>query len=309
LPAPLSLFGRTLFASLAAFVSVCLASCGSSASKVDEFIPSRIVVIGDSYSYLGSAGANYLDRITVNDGTINNWTMQVATNYGLSTAVADGKLIRGVAPVVGSVELTVAQIVTQISALTDSPKAGDLLMVMGGSVDIFNKATALGANPTDAALTLAKAEMKTQAHALRDYVISLVNPSGLNHIMLLTVPSLAGSPFSTTNSLDSTLEALTREFNDSLKENFGIQKAGEGIRLYDAEVLFKSATYLNSLGITNRTDRFCDGSSANRTVAVATCTSNASGTYLYATDKYPTPTVHRILGSAVYGTMRGYSGW
>ncbi|MSQ56832.1 MAG: hypothetical protein EXR35_04735 [Limnohabitans sp.] len=300
-----------MFASIAAFVLMCLASCGSGTSKVDEFIPSRIVVIGDSYSYLGSPATNYQERITVNDGTINNWAIQVATNYGLSTAAADGKLISGIVNAGTGTEFTIAQIKNQIGALTGSntPKAGDLLLVMGGAVDIFNKAITLGASPTDAALTLAKADIKTQAHSLRDYVRSLVNPSGLNHIMLLAVPSLAGSPFSKISSLDTTLEALAREFNDSLKENFGTQKSGEGIRLYDAEVLFKGVTYLHSLGITNRTDKFCDGTTAARSLILTACTDTVNLSYLYATDKYPTPIVHRLLGNQVYNTMRGYSGW
>jgi len=299
LEAPFSKFGRVLFTSLAAFVLVCLASCGSSASKVDEFIPSRIVVIGDSYSYLGTP------RQTVNDGSTNNiWVEQVAAGYGLSILAADGKLISGIVDSGAGSEFTIAEIKTQIGALSsgNQPKAGDLLLVMGGQKDIMVEAAKVGL--AGYTLNQAKAAVKVQAHSLRDYVEGLINPSGLYHIMLLNVPSLNGSPYATsTAGLNSTIESLTREFNDSLKENFGSQPSGAGIRLYDTEMLFKGETSLGRSGITNFSDAFCG------LTVPALCTGTGSGDHLYATDKYPTPTVHRILGSAVYGTMRGYSGW
>ncbi|NBT69196.1 MAG: hypothetical protein EBT78_15705 [Betaproteobacteria bacterium] len=342
--APFSKFGRVLFASFAAFVLVCLTSCGSSASKVDEFIPSRIVVIGDSYSYLGSSANGYKDRITVNDGgavtdgsNVNNWVLQIAGGYALSKVIADGKIVSGIVdsvtaaidvtrplsckptsfdtlPLVFKTDFKVADIVKQIDCASISLASTDLLLVNGGVVDIYKLAEEVVASTKTQAA--AEAGAKVQAHALRDYVKNLIATTDVKHIMLLSVPSLDGSPYQIAGgaALQAALIGITDAFNTGLFEQFGTQPAGSGVRSFYSDNAFKSSTTLVSLGINMLNSKFCDGSVnklANPKVEAGNtgCTDANNAAYKYATEKYPTPVMHRLLGNMVYNTMRGYSGW
>ena len=332
--APFSKFGRVLFTSLAAFVLVCLASCGSSASKVDEFIPSRIVVIGDSYSYLGSS-PNYQDRITVNEGTsadaisgatVNNWVLQIAGGYSLSKKISDGKIVSGIVDsatspctptsydAITKTDFKVADIIRQLNCASITLASTDLLLVNGGVVDIYKLAEEVVASTKTQAA--AEAAAKVQAHALRDYVKNLIATTDVKHIMLLSVPSLDGSPYQIAGgaALQAALIGITDAFNTGLFEQFGTQPAGSGVRSFYSDNAFKSSTTLVSLGINMLNSKFCDGSVnklANPKVEAGNtgCTDANNAAYKYATEKYPTPVMHRLLGNMVYNTMRGYSGW
>jgi len=334
LEAPFSKFGRVLFTSLAAFVLVCLASCGSSASKVDEFIPSRIVVIGDSYSYLGSS-PNYQDRITVNEGTsadaisgatVNNWVLQIAGGYSLSKKISDGKIVSGIVDsatspctptsydAITKTDFKVADIIRQLNCASITLASTDLLLVNGGVVDIYKLAEEVVASTKTQAA--AEAAAKVQAHALRDYVKNLIATTAVKHIMLLSVPSLDGSPYQIAGgaALQAALIGITDAFNTGLFEQFGTQPAGSGVRSFYSDNAFKSSTTLVSLGINMLNSKFCDGSVnklANPKVEAGNtgCTDANNAAYKYATEKYPTPVMHRLLGNMVYNTMRGYSGW
>ena len=332
--APFSKFGRVLFTSLAAFVLVCLASCGSSASKVDEFIPSRIVVIGDSYSYLGSS-PNYQDRITVNEGTsadaisgatVNNWVLQIAGGYSLSKKISDGKIVSGIVdsatspctPIsydaITKTDFKVADIIRQLNCASITLASTDLLLVNGGVVDIYKLAEEVVASTKTQAA--AEAAAKVQANALRDYVKNLIATTAVKHIMLLSVPSLDGSPYQIAGgaALQAALIGITDAFNTGLFDQFGTQPAGSGVRSFYSDNAFKSSTTLVSLGINMLNSKFCDGSVnklANPKVEAGNtgCTDANNAAYKYATEKYPTPVMHRLLGNMVYNTMRGYSGW
>ena len=337
--APFSKFGRVLFASLATFVLACLASCGSSASKVDEFIPSRIVVIGDSYSYLGSS-PNYQDRITVNEGTsadaisgatVNNWVLQIAGGYALSKVLADGKIVSGIVdsvtaasdgtrlpsckptsfhtlPLVFKTDFKVADIVKQIDCASISLASTDLLLVNGGVVDIYKLAEEVVASTKTQAA--AEAAAKVQANALRDYVKNLIATTAVKHIMLLSVPSLDGSPYQIAGgaALQAALIGITDAFNTGLFEQFGTQPAGSGVRSFYSDNAFKSST---TLSINMLNTAFCNSldPTSDRNTDPFKCTNTDNTAYKYATDKYPTPVMHRQLGNMVYNTMRGYSGW
>ncbi len=344
--APFSKFGRVLFASLATFVLACLASCGSSASKVDEFLPSRIVVIGDSYSYLGSSANGYKDRITVNDGgavtdgsNVNNWVLQIAGGYALSKVLADGKIVSGIVDSATAAstridttchpttydadtktDFKVADIVKQIDCASISLASTDLLLVNGGVVDIYTLAEQVIAPASTTTQAAAEEAARARGNALRDYVKNLIATTAVKHIMLLSVPSLDGSPYQLSGTTaqqtarQTALIGITDAFNTGLFENFGSQPAGSGVRSFYSDNAFKSSTTLVSLGINMLNSKFCDGSGnklANPKVEAGNtgCTDANNAAYKYATEKYPTPVMHRLLGNMVYNTMRGYSGW
>ena len=60
-----------------------MAACGSGTIE-SQLQPSRVVAFGDGMADLGQAGARY----TVNDGTVNIWTQDMASRFGVSLAAA-----------------------------------------------------------------------------------------------------------------------------------------------------------------------------------------------------------------------------
>ena len=51
--------------------AVLLAACGSSTTE-SAITPDRFIAFGDAYSDIGQKGSRY----TVNNDTVNNWTLQ-----------------------------------------------------------------------------------------------------------------------------------------------------------------------------------------------------------------------------------------
>src|SRR6185369_10480475 len=78
---------RRALLALAPALALLLAACGSGTIE-SQLHPTRLVVFGDGMSDLGQTGTRY----TVNDGSINIWTQEVANSYGLTltTAAAGG---------------------------------------------------------------------------------------------------------------------------------------------------------------------------------------------------------------------------
>ena len=69
---------RRSFVAAACAATALLAACGS--SSIDSAIaPTRIIAFGDAMADVGQKGSGY----TVNDGSLFNWTQQLASHYGL----------------------------------------------------------------------------------------------------------------------------------------------------------------------------------------------------------------------------------
>lgn len=306
----------------AASVLVLLAACGSS-SKYDEFIPTRIVSIGDQLSYIGTDG---YDRLTVNNVSgetteVNNWVLQLAANYGLTLNPATSSR----ATATESLNL-VSELTRQIADVT--PLTGDMLVVNAGMADIIHWTNLVltGPTTTTAALTeISIAGTQYQTFVLRQ------QPS-YKHILILNAYDLKDSPYATANlsnakfsGYNSTfnseltgirgfLHDMTRTFNTALIRNAGTFPAGSGVRLFDVETLFLNAN-LYGTGIVDLTSRACPTTSGTGCVHGLTAGSSTTdlnanyNTLLFADDTFPTPIAHRMLGSQVYGFLRGVKGW
>jgi phospholipase/lecithinase/hemolysin len=302
-----------------------LAACGSS-SKYDEFIPSRIVSVGDQVSYLGSSTASpaYSDRFTVNnlagEATVNHWVLQLAASYGLSTnlAAADPAIVATADPVLNKV----ANLAARLATVT--PRSGDMLVVNGGMADLIALAdeVANGTKTTAQALT-AIASAGTELQALL-----LAQQSHYKNILVINAYDLKNSPYArtktfaagstlTTATFQQLLYDMTRAFNTALIRNAGTFNSGTGIRLFDAETLFLNANLYN-VGITaagmseGTCSSFSSTDSATRTACTTTAATAISSSYdtrLFADDKFPSPAAHRFLGSQAYAYLRGVKGW
>ncbi len=303
-----------------------LAACGSS-SKYDEFIPTRIVSVGDQVSYLGDASLSpaFSDRFTVNnlasETTINNWVLQLAASYGLSTDLTLAN------PSVVATADAVSNRVTDLSArlATVTPRGGDMLVVSGGMADILAMADAV-ANGT-LSTTQALADIATAGSNLQDFVLGQVG--NYKHILVINAYDLKNSPYAvnktfaagsglTTTTFQQLLHDMTRAFNTALISNAGTFSSGQGVRLFDAETLFLNANLYNfgisAAGMSSGTCNSFASSLVNTTRTACTTTAAAAlhsdyDTYLFADDKFPSPVAHRFLGAQAYAFLRSVKGW
>lgn len=288
-------------------VMLTLTGCGSS-SKYDEFFPTRIVSVGDFLSYQGTLANGYNDKLTVNDQTINNWVAQLAASYNIVFDPSDSALATPTA--------TVADLSKQL--LNFVPKTGDMLVMNAGMNDILNHTNAVlnkKETPEQAIATLGTLGTTYQLFA-RDQLKNFA------HILILNAYDLKGSPYAQKNAaqfaaawpnyaggLAQFIQDETRNFNNKIISNAGTYVSGQGVRLFDAEVLFLSADY-QGYGITTAglTTAACPTIMAGIKCTATSADPNYN-TYLYADDTNVTPVAQRLLGAYAYTFLRSAKGW
>ena len=284
-----------------------LSGCGSS-SKYDEFFPTRIISIGDFLSYQGTQANAYNDKLTVNDQTINSWIAQLAASYNI---VFDPSLTGFATP-----SATVADLPKQLNNFT--PQTGDMLVINAGMNDILNHTNAALnklESPDTAVAAMGSLGTSYQLFA-RDQL------KNFSHILILNAYDLKGSPYAQKNAaqfaaawpnysggLSQFIQDETRNFNNKIISNAGTYVSGQGVRLFDAEVLYLSADY-QGYGITTAglTLAACPVITAGINCTATTADPNYN-TYLYADDINVTPVAQRLLGAYVYTFLRSAKGW
>ncbi len=285
---------------MAASALVLLAACGSS-SKYDEFIPKRIVSIGDALSYIGDG----TDRYTVNGSTeLNNWVLRLADRYGLASS-----------QVVESISATAKASNTDLQPLlnTVTPAPDDLLVISVGIQDVIEQAD-LVANGSKT-LSDATRDAKLAGNRYRDFAIAQLD-LGFPRIFMMPVFDFSNSPFATGQSYaayGTTVSALVASFNEGMITNAGsYASSSRKILTYTEGFLVSLAQtqlYYGAIGISNVSDELC--TAANIQACSVTGLTNATllDTYFYTKDFYPTPRVHRHFGDTIYNFFRSTRGW
>jgi hypothetical protein len=145
-------------------LSALLAGCGGAGTKYHEFMPKRIVVIGDEITYVGCTqasadapclGTDSFDRYSINNVSsspaafVNNWVVQLATLYGLGLNQIVESSLKASLPAPASdaakrrayrLGATVDNIRAQAFNAGSIPAyaAGDMLILAGGANDVIN---------------------------------------------------------------------------------------------------------------------------------------------------------------------------
>ncbi|MES2424904.1 MAG: SGNH/GDSL hydrolase family protein [Pseudomonadota bacterium] len=309
---------RRLLVAVAAAASVVLASCGGG-DVVGAITPSRIVAFGDAFSDVGQSGNKY----TVNDGSINNWTQQVAQRYGVplaSQASGGNSLAQGNVRVLVEPDATGSSTTRTVKEQVDaflgagSFAAGDLVFIGGGFSDII-------AETVNTALTDAQREANVQ-QAGRDLAAQVRRLVAANakQIILTGVYDLGRTPWarSMSSAQQSAISNLSSRFNEALI--VALVDLGSSVLYID------SANYFNLL--TNQPTSFNLDTSN-----VVACTATASGSdgigistgphvsskvctggtitagvdfnrTVYADSVYPTPIAHRLFGDVAFDRIR-----
>jgi phospholipase/lecithinase/hemolysin len=241
-----------------------LSACGDG-DIVSALRPSRIRVLGDGLSFLGSP------RFTVNDGSARLWVDQIATRYGLTLTAADG---------FAAGNATVADIASQVAA-AGAPGANDLFLINAPMQDIFTATAA------------ATAAGKTLADSVRALIAS-----GAKFVAVAGVYDLGKAPEVIALGQTTAFSAATLAFNDSFKvnaEDLGANLLFLDLAFYVNELVRVPSTY----GLTNVTNAVCVPPVATACDTTTLVASNYVD-YLFADGRHFTPETHRLFGDYAY---------
>lgn len=297
--------------------AVLLAACGSSTTE-SAITPDRFIAFGDAYSDVGQKGSRY----TVNNGTVNNWTLQVASHYqktlapvsagGLSYAQGNARIsAQPDAAGDASTPTITAQIDSFLASKTFA--ANDIVLLNGGISDLIIGMAAVRAGSLSAADYVAQARQNGKDLAAQ--ILRLVK-AGAPHVVVSGTYDLSKTPWGLTTGQESLLSEASSRFNESLL--IAIDDLGAHVLYID------TAYYVNVFTSTPAAFSFSYAQKAACTsvdpgngigigvgqVNSALCTAStlvpgtSADSYVFADNVYLSPSAHRQLGTFAYDKLR-----
>ena len=294
-----------------------LAACGSSTTE-SAITPQRFIAFGDAMSDVGQNGSRY----TVNDGSVNNWTLQVAANYGKpltassagGTSYATGNARVSAKPDAAG-NASTRTITEQIDAFLASGSftGSDLVIVSGGVSDVISGMAAVTAGTQTEAAMVAAA--RKAGEDLAAQVRRLV-AAGAKYVVVTGTYDLSKSPWAKSIGREALLTDASSRFNDGLL--VGIVDLGANVLYVD------SAYYVNlytsvpgNYGFNNATTAVCTSVDATNGIGIgagkvnsALCNSSTllsganQAAYVFADSVYLTPSAQRQFGTYAYDRLR-----
>ncbi len=308
---------RRTFMVAACASAALLAACGSSTTE-SAIVPERFIAFGDANTDVGQKGTRY----TVNDGSVNNWTLQVAANYGkpLAAASAGGKSyavgnarVKIKPDAVGNASTpTIAEQIDTFLA-SGSFGASDVVFLSGGISDVIAGMAAVQAGTQTEAAMVAAARQAGEDMAAQ--VRRLVN-AGAKYVVVTGTYDLSKTPWAKTIGREALLADASSRFNDGLL--VGIVDLGSNVLYVDLAYYVNLYTGVPAnYGFNNATTAVCTSVDATNGIGIgagqvnsALCTastllSGASQTsYVFADPVYLTPSAQRQFGTYAYDRLR-----
>jgi len=322
-------WSRRVLLSLACATASLLAACGSSTIE-SALTPSRFMAVGDAFSDLGQGGSRY----TVNDGSINIWSQQLASRYGLALTASDSgglgyaRAHARVSSAVDAVGGSAPSVTAQVDALlaANSFGASDVVLVQGGIGDIIAQ-MASGASRSTMLAQLDQAGRELGAQVRR-----LVS-AGAKYVIVVGPYNMGQSRWAIETGQRDLLRDLSTGFNTGLL--ISIADLGANVLYVDAALYFNLVTATpTGYGLTdpaNAPDRSpaitaseaaveaCGGASIDPGVGIGTGTGEANSslctpstivsgvnynTTLFADRVYMTPAGQRLFGNYAFDKLR-----
>lgn len=294
-----------------------LAACGSSTTE-SAISPQRMIAFGDGMSDVGQKGTRY----TVNDGSVNNWTLQVASGYGktLTASSAGGKsYAAGNARIVAKPDAAGSNTTLTVKEQIDSFLASntftgdDLVMINGGISDVIaNMATVNAGTMTTEQMITASRQAGTDFAA---QIRRLVN-AGAKYVVVAGTYDLSKTPWATDISRTTVLNSASSAFNEGLL--VGIVDLGANVLYVDLAYYVNLYTSSPSAyGFENATKAVCTSVDATDGIGIGTgkvnsalCTTSTllasanQDKYAFADSVYLTPSAQRQFGTYAYDRLR-----
>ncbi|MFC5496761.1 SGNH/GDSL hydrolase family protein [Caenimonas terrae] len=297
--------------------SLLLAACGSSTIE-SQLNPTRVVTFGDAFADLGQKGSRY----TVNDGTVNNWTEQVALAFGLSltpsskggTSYATGhaRVVAKPDDVADNATPTVKEQIDKFLA-ADKIGANDLYIVNAGTSDLIVEGVrvAAGAETADQAVANSRQAGRDLAAQVRRLV-----DAGARFVVVVGPYNLGRSPWAVGASITSAMENASGRFNDDMLVQ--LVDLGDKVLYVDAALEFNlMVASPPSFSMTDSVTPVCTSVDPGPGIGIgsgqvnsALCTpstvlANATyNNYLFADKIYPTPAGQNRFGDYAFQRIR-----
>ena len=321
----LPLFARTLrcVATVFAF-TVLLGGCDSS-SRVEDYVPTRVISFGDELSLIKGDGSKY----TVNGFTSGTttlgcavnpvWNQALATSFGLAFSVCPGAIAAPnglLSAVQGATVNAVAAQVNAVPAAQFVPST--LVTIQGGLWDVIS---AYNTYKTSTTRDAAFAQVRAAGLQLAGLVNQIANNGAGARVLYATVPDLGYSPLAFTEQAAAGtcvvdcrqfLIDLSFEFNKALRVNVLNDGRYAGLVAFDdilrsmANPLVRTTVYglKNSDAATQIAACLpADVSACNTTTLVADADAVASS-YLWAGDRLPGASWHANVAAAANSRAR-----
>jgi outer membrane lipase/esterase len=315
---PFQRLRRVLLAAACASTALLAACGGGSGDVASELVPARFVSFGDAFADVGQRGANY----TVNDGSTNNWTQELAGRFARPIAVpASG----GWSYATGSARITLKPdaagnaatptVTEQISTFlaTQRIAENDVVVISGGISDIVAEVAAQNAGTQTNAQTIAN--IRQAARDMGAQVRRLVQAGG-KHVVVVGPYNLGKSPWAIITAQVPLLTDLSSRFNDELLVS--IVDLGANVLYVDAALYFNLVTAApagyslkdaSSIACTSADPGPGIGTGAGQ-VNSALCTPSTllpgidRDAYLFADRIYFTPRGNRLFGDYAFERMK-----
>ncbi len=301
----------------AAGSALLLAACGSGSIE-SQLQPSRIVSFGDGFSDLGQTGA----RNTVNDGSINIWTQQVAASFGVSLAnsttggasyASRNARISAKPDAAGNGATPTVREQVDAFLASNTIGANDLLLVSGGTSDVIAQMALVRSGAQTGEQMVAN--LRQAGRDLAAQVRRLVQ-AGATHVVVVGPYNLGKTPWAVSIGQVNFLADASNRFNEELL--VALVDLGSNVLYVDAALLFNlMASGPANYGLTNAVDAVCTSVDPGPGIGIgagqvnsALCTpgtvragANYSG-YLFADPVYPAPQAHLKFGEYAYTRIR-----
>ena len=237
-------------------------------------------------------------------------------------------------------DVTITNIRAQLTGITTRPDELLVLSVGVGDMLDLSRLYILGTYSS----TQAKAEARRRGQEYMDLANQLYQNGTFRRVILLSPPDLGNSPYAQNAGVSSLISEMSDEFIYGIKSNASTYPRNGGIWFFDTTNLLRNINTGTGLNV-NLTTPVCDEANvsglatapqlcsvrtldadtgvartSNTNSLLETTTilpfSNTSGTSLYSSNPYffagsvfPTPFIHRYIGSTLYNRMRSTIGF
>ena len=291
-----------------------LAACGSSSIE-SALKPEQLITFGDGYSFVRE------QRYTVNNGTVNNWTLQLLDHYQKSGSATGGlvsfaegntRIAQHPDAAGNATTPTITEQVDRFLAM-GTPKPNDLLLLNGGISDLIVGMAAVRARTQTPDQFVANARLNGQALAAQ---VRRLVAAGASHIAVTGTYDLGKTPWAKSIGQEALLSQASSRFNESLL--VAINDLSQHVLYVDAAYyvnLYESTP--SSFSFNNATTPVCTSVDAGNGIGIgqgqvnsALCTSATllpgadADRYVFADAVYLTPSAHRQLGTYAYDKLR-----
>lgn len=309
-----SLLAPALLAALLAGLS----GCGGSSSRVEAYVPTRLVVFGDELSLIEANGRKHsinalkADGVTFDCATYPVWSQVVADGYGMVFKECNPNAVATTAAVMkASVGAKVADVAAAVAAYQATAvfTPQTLVAVMAGQHDIL---AAYGAYKAG---TLTRAQAKAQVMAagkvLGTLVNTMANQGSGARVLYATPPNIGYSPYAAAEgAVDPDRAVLLKELTLDFVAGLRLEVINDGryaalITADELTISMSDPTRMTAYGLTNLVDAGCTTALPDcTTITLATNTGGVGTGYLWADAQHPGASFQSRVGLAALNRAR-----